>query len=116
MRFRNTRIGVSYYQDRNVEVGYMAERCASFIIIALGESIGVTGATFSEISWSAVSIAAFMVSLIGSIAMWWVYFHLGVEAGAKQIVHSEESGRFARIAYTYLHLPIAGHRGIGGWR
>ena len=106
MRFRTPGLGASSYQDWEVEGGHMAERCASFIIIALGESIVVTGATFSEISWSAVTVAAFMVSLIGSIAMWWVYFHLGVEAGAKQITHSEESGRFARIAYTYLHLPI----------
>lgn len=106
MRFRTPGLGASSFQDWDVEGGHMAERCASFIIIALGESIVVTGATFSEISWSAVTIAAFMVSLIGSIAMWWVYFHLGVEAGAKQITHSEESGRFARIAYTYLHLPI----------
>ena len=106
MRFRSPGLGASSYKDWDVEGGHMAERCASFIIIALGESIVVTGATFSEISWSAVTIAAFMVSLIGSIAMWWVYFHLGVEAGAKQITQSEESGRFARNAYTYLHLPI----------
>ncbi|CAM5351784.1 putative membrane protein OS=Afipia felis OX=1035 GN=NCTC12722_01589 PE=4 SV=1 [Afipia felis] len=106
MRFRVPDLGASSFQDWDVEGGHMAERCASFIIIALGESIVVTGATFSEISWTAMAIAAFLASLIGSIAMWWVYFHLGVEAGAKQITHSEESGRFARIAYTYLHLPI----------
>jgi len=106
MRFRTPGLGASSFQDWDVEGGHMAERCASFIIIALGESIVVTGATFSEIEWSAVTIAAFMASLIGSIAMWWVYFHLGVEAGAKEITSSEHSGRFARIAYTYLHLPI----------
>ncbi|EKS27623.1 low temperature requirement protein A [Afipia felis] len=106
MRFRTPGLGASSFQDWDVEGGHMAERCASFIIIALGESIVVTGATFSEIPWSTVTIASFIVSLIGSIAMWWVYFHIGVEAGAKQITHSEESGRFARIAYTYLHLPI----------
>jgi len=105
-RFRAPGLGASSYKDWDVEGGHMAERCASFIIIALGESIVVTGATFSGISWSMVTIAAFMVCLIGSIAMWWVYFHLGVEAGARQITHSEESGRFARLAYTYLHLPI----------
>ena len=29
----------------------MAERCGLFIIIALGESILVTGATFADLSW-----------------------------------------------------------------
>lgn len=106
MRFRCPGLGASSFQDWDVEGGHMAERCALFIIIALGESIVVTGATFSGIAWSGETVAAFIVSLIGSIAMWWVYFHLGVEAGAKQIVSSDESGKFARVAYTYLHLPI----------
>jgi low temperature requirement protein LtrA len=84
----------------------MAERCALFIIIALGESIVVTGSTFAATAWTTPTITAFVVALIGSIAMWWVYFHIGAEAGAEHISHSEETGRLARLAYTYLHLPI----------
>jgi low temperature requirement protein LtrA len=38
--------------------------------------------------------------------MWWVYFHKGAEAGAERISRSAESGRLARLAYTYLHMPI----------
>src|SRR5947199_2801079 len=43
---------------------------------------------------------------IGSLAMWWIYFHSGAEAGSEQISRSSEPGRLARLAYTYLHLPI----------
>jgi low temperature requirement protein LtrA len=49
---------------------------------------------------------AFVSALVGSIAMWWVYFHKGAEAGAERISKSAESGRLARLAYTYLHMPI----------
>jgi low temperature requirement protein LtrA len=38
--------------------------------------------------------------------MWWVYFHLGAEAGTEHISQSADTGRLARLAYTYLHLPI----------
>ena len=38
--------------------------------------------------------------------MWWIYFHKGAEAGSEMISKSEQSGRVARLAYTYLHLPI----------
>jgi low temperature requirement protein LtrA len=38
--------------------------------------------------------------------MWWIYFHKGAEAGSELISKSRESGRLARLAYTYLHLPI----------
>jgi low temperature requirement protein LtrA len=84
----------------------MAERCALFIIIALGESVVVTGATFAEIAWTATTLCAFAVALLGSIAMWWIYFHIGVHLGSKTISHSDDPGRLARLAYTYLHLPI----------
>jgi low temperature requirement protein LtrA len=84
----------------------MAERSAGFIIIALGESIVVTGATFAELPWTADHVAAFVSALMGSIAMWWIYFHKGAEAGSEQISKSSEPGRLGRLAYTYLHMPI----------
>ena len=106
MRFRSPGLGASTTQDWEVEGGHMAERCALFIIIALGESIVVTGASFAEAAWTAPVICAFVVALLGSIAMWWVYFHIGAEAGSEHISRSADTGRLARLAYTYLHLPI----------
>jgi low temperature requirement protein LtrA len=40
--------------------------------------------------------------------MWWIYFHKGAEAGSEKLSKSAESGRLARLAYTYLHMPIVG--------
>lgn len=105
-RFWTPGLGHSTYEEWNVEGGHMAERAALFIIIALGESIVVTGATFSEANWSVMTMAAFAVALVGSVAMWWVYFHIGAEAGSENISQSKEPGRLARLAYSYLHLPI----------
>jgi low temperature requirement protein LtrA len=108
MRFRIPVLGASLTADWIVEGGHMAERCAGFIIIALGESVVVTGATFADAAWTTTPIAAFLIALLGSIAMWWVYFHIGAEAGSEHISKAEDTGRFARLAYTYLHLPIVG--------
>ena len=98
--------GASVVADWVVEGGHMAERCAGFIIIALGESIVVTGATFAELSWSAETVGGFASAFLGCIAMWWLYFHKGAEAGSELISRSSEPGRLARLAYTYLHMPI----------
>jgi low temperature requirement protein LtrA len=106
VRFWIPRYGASSVADWVIEGGHMAERCALFVIIALGESVVVTGATFAELAWSAESLAAFVSVLAGSIAMWWIYFHIGAEAGSEQISSSSEPGRLARLAYTYLHMPI----------
>jgi low temperature requirement protein LtrA len=106
MRFRIPILGASSTLDWIVEGGHMAERCAGFIIIALGESVVVTGATFADAAWTATTMVAFLIALLGSIAMWWIYFHIGAEAGSEHISKAEDTGGFARLAYTYLHLPI----------
>jgi low temperature requirement protein LtrA len=98
--------GASSIQDWYVKGGHMAERCAGFILIALGESIVVTGATFADLNWTAPTALAFVSAFAASIAMWWIYFHKGAEAGSEKISKSVESGRLARSAYTYLHMPI----------
>ncbi len=99
-------LGRSSTTDWQVEGGHIAERCALFIIIALGESILITGATFADLQWDAATVAAFMVAFAGSVAMWVVYFNIGAERSSQRIASSDDPGRLARSAYTYMHLPI----------
>jgi len=106
VRFWIPKYGASSVADWYVEGGHMAERCAGFIIIALGESIVVTGATFADLTWTREVVAAFLSAFVGALAMWWIYFHKGAKAGSELISNSSEPGRLARLAYTYLHLPI----------
>ncbi|NOJ38996.1 low temperature requirement protein A [Bradyrhizobium australiense] len=106
VRFWIPRYGASSVADWMIEGGHMAERCALFIIIALGESIVVIGATFAELTWTTETVLGFVSAFLGSLAMWWIYFHVGAEAGSEQLSKSSEPGRLARLAYTYLHMPI----------
>jgi low temperature requirement protein LtrA len=106
VRFWIPKYGASSVADWVVEGGHMAERCAGFILIALGESIVVTGATFAELTWTTETVSAFASAFLGSLAMWWIYFHKGAGAGSELISKSGEPGRLARLAYTYLHMPI----------
>jgi low temperature requirement protein LtrA len=105
-RFWIPKYGASSVNDWYIEGSHLAERCAGFIIIALGESIVVTGATFADLKWTGEVVAAFLSSFVAALAMWWIYFHKGAEAGSELISNSSEPGRLARLAYTYLHLPI----------
>jgi low temperature requirement protein LtrA len=106
VRFWIPKYGATDVADWVVEGGHMAERCAGFIIIALGESIVVTGATFADLPWTLETVSAFASAFVGALAMWWIYFHKGAEAGSELISRSSEPGRLARLAYTYLHMPI----------
>jgi low temperature requirement protein LtrA len=101
-------LGRSTTADWDVDGHHLAERCGLFVIIALGESILVTGATFAGLAWTAVTVTAFVSAFLGSVAMWWIYFDSGAERASHRISHSDDPGRQARLIYTYLHLLIVG--------
>jgi len=102
-------LGRARAEEWDVEGGHLAERCALFTIIALGESILVMGATTATLAWTPTVIAAFLAAFAGSLAMWWIYFSFTAEAASEAISHAKDPGRVAREAYTYIHLlPIAG--------
>ncbi len=90
----------------SIEGTHMAERCGLFVIIALGESLLITGATFSGLEWTTATVAAMAAAFGTSVLMWWVYFDRTAEAASDLIGHSDDAGRFARLAYTYIHIPI----------
>ncbi|MET0224832.1 MAG: low temperature requirement protein A [Dokdonella sp.] len=108
MYFRVPGLGRSSTADWDIDGSHLAERCAGFVIIALGESLLVTGATFAEAEWNTAMIAAFVVAFLGSVAMWLLYFDSGAERASHRIAHADDPGRIARLAYTYLHVPIVG--------
>ncbi|WP_368904515.1 low temperature requirement protein A [Taklimakanibacter lacteus] len=99
-------LGRSVTTDWNVEGGHLAERCGLFVIIALGESVLVTGATFADLAWDWPVVLAFLSAFVASVAMWWIYFNTGAERGTVTMTSSGDPGRLARIAYTYIHLFI----------
>ncbi|MFM9934842.1 MAG: low temperature requirement protein A, partial [Novosphingobium sp.] len=106
--YRTPFLGRSRTADWNISGSHMAERCALFIIIALGEGVVVIGANFAAAALTPERIAAFLSAFAGSVLMWWIYFDLGAERGARHIETHAEPGRVAREAYTYLHMPIVG--------
>jgi low temperature requirement protein LtrA len=99
-------LGRSKSGDWDISGGHLAERCGLFVIIALGESILLTGATFADLMWTATTVAAFCVCVVGSIAMWWIYFNIGAERASRLIAGSANPGALGRLAYTYLHIVI----------
>jgi low temperature requirement protein LtrA len=99
-------LGRSVTADWIVEGGHLSERCALFVIIALGESILITGATFAGLPWTGATPAGFVNAFAGSVAMWVVYFNIGAERGSRAFTASDDPGRIARAGYTYLHIPI----------
>ncbi|MDA0167110.1 low temperature requirement protein A [Solirubrobacter ginsenosidimutans] len=92
-----------------LEVSHFAERFQLFVILALGESIVVTGATASKEDLSAERLASFAVAFLGTAAMWWVYFNAAAAVAQRRLELATNRTTLARDGYTYLHvLMVAG--------
>jgi low temperature requirement protein LtrA len=92
--------------DYDIEGTHFAERCQVFILIALGESIVVTGATASAAGLTATVVLCLVVAYVETAAMCWLHFGATAEHARAKMSTYENPGLLARDAYTYLHVPI----------
>src|SRR6266480_2053413 len=110
--FATPGLGRSRTSDWTIEGGHFAERCQAFILIALGESVVVIGATLAGLLTSRVTAAeaaAFLTAFTGSAGLWWLYFDRSAEEAARAIAASADPGRLGRTAYHLIHpVMVAG--------
>jgi low temperature requirement protein LtrA len=110
-------LGRATTREWDIEGGHFAERCQAFILIALGESIVVTGAALAGLiagplarptALHVPTVAAFLVAFAGSAALWWLYFDRSAEESARLIAASADPGRLGRSAYHFIHPIMVG--------
>jgi low temperature requirement protein LtrA len=92
--------------DWDIDAEHFAERCRLFIIIALGESIVVSGATAVDAGLTSTVVASLVVAFLETVALWWLYFGTPAQSSHAVMGASDDPGRIARDAYTYLHVLI----------
>jgi low temperature requirement protein LtrA len=100
------RRGRAVTTDYDIEGVHFTDRCQGFIIIALGESIVVTGATAANAGLSSTVVLCLGIAFVETAALWWLYFGAVAERSREVMSTCEDPGRLARDAYTYLHAPI----------
>jgi low temperature requirement protein LtrA len=88
--------------------GHFSERHGLIVIVALGESIVAIGVGVAKepITW--VIIAASVLGLILSSALWWTYFDVSALLGEHALATEpiQTRARLARNAYSFGHLPL----------
>jgi low temperature requirement protein LtrA len=89
-----------------IDAGHFAERFQLFVIIVLGESIILAGATATDVGLEASVVVALCFAFVSSVALWWLYFGQVATAAVRRMAADEVPGHVGRDAYTYLHLPI----------
>jgi low temperature requirement protein LtrA len=90
----------------DVETSHFAERFQLFVIIALGETIVITGATTSELDLGGGRLVAFALAFLSTAAMWWLYFDYVARIAQRRLELASNRTRLARDGYTYLHVVM----------
>ncbi len=85
---------------------HMAERCLLFVILAIGESILITGEGFGQLPHTRTIWAAFIVAFIGSVTLWWIYFDRTIELARARMGTAPDPGRLGVLAYTFYHMYL----------
>ncbi|WP_432240307.1 low temperature requirement protein A [Herbaspirillum robiniae] len=99
-------LGRSRTDDWTIEGGHLAERCQLFVIVALGETLLMTGATLAHAhEWEIPVLIAFAVTFLGAVAMWWMYFDTSSKDGSEAIVEADDPGRIGAY-FHYVHVAI----------
>ena len=89
-----------------VETAHFAERFQLFLIIALGETIVIIGATTAELELGTARLAALGLAFLSTAALWWLYFDFVARIAERRLELAAERTRLARDGYTYLHVVI----------
>jgi low temperature requirement protein LtrA len=90
----------------DVETSHFAERFQLFVIIALGESIVITGATTADYELSTARMTGFALAFLATAAMWWLYFNYVAAIAQRRLETAPNRTLLARDGYTYLHVVL----------
>lgn len=108
--FRLPGVPRSRVESWEVSGAHLSERAALFIIIAIGESLLVTGFAFVELEATPGAVVALLSAFVSAAALWWLYFHRTEAAGRRAVEAAGGGGgrlgRLARYGYSYAHVVI----------
>ncbi|MPZ52421.1 MAG: hypothetical protein GEU79_06765 [Acidimicrobiia bacterium] len=89
---------------------HFAERHALFVIIVLGESLIVAGATALDNELGSSDLVVTGLAVLITVGLWWTYFASAKDTCEEAMDGQPERrlGGYARDVYSFGHVPIIG--------
>jgi low temperature requirement protein LtrA len=85
---------------------HLLERFRLFFIIALGETVLVTGNVFTQEPFELERLAALAISFTGTVALWWCYFDRTERLGVDAAEDADDAGAFGWLSTWTLTLMV----------
>jgi low temperature requirement protein LtrA len=95
-----------------IAAGHLIERFRLFFIIALGETVLVTGEAFTDEPFELERLLALAIAFAGTVALWWCYFQRIEPVGAEAAETAEDPGAIGWEGTWTLTLIVIALIGI----
>ena len=80
------------FEHTEISGEHLVERFRLFFIIALGETVLVTGTRFTDQPFEAERLVVLVISFAGTVALWWCYFQRAEAIGIDAAESADDAG------------------------
>ena len=97
-----------FSSDSQIYAEHLLERFRLFFLIALGETVLTVGNVFADQPVQADRLLALAVAFIGTVALWWCYFHRAEGIGMNAAEGATDGSRIVALGNYTLILMVIG--------
>jgi low temperature requirement protein LtrA len=101
-----------FSSDSQIYAEHLLERFRLFFLIALGETVLTIGKAFVDVPVDAGSVAALAASFLGTVSLWWCYFHRAERIGIDAVAGTRDASRLVAVGNYTLVAMVIGVIGI----
>lgn len=98
--------------DSQIYAEHLLERFRLFFLIALGETVLTIGKAFVDVPVDAGRLAALAASFLGTVSLWWCYFHRSERVGIDAVRSARDGSRLVAFGNYSLIAMVIGIIGI----
>jgi low temperature requirement protein LtrA len=101
-----------FSSDSQIYAEHLLERFRLFFLIALGETVLTIGKAFVDVPVDAGRLAAFAAAFLGTVSLWWCYFHRSERVGIDAVRSAGDGSRLVAFGNYSLVAMVIGIIGI----
>jgi len=96
-----------FSSDSQIYAEHLLERFRLFFLIALGETVLTLGNAFAAEPVEADRLLVLAAAFVGTVALWWCYFHRAEEIGLNAVEGATDASRIVGLGnYTLIVMVI----------
>jgi low temperature requirement protein LtrA len=96
-----------FSSDSQIYAEHLLERFRLFFLIALGETVLTIGNAFAGEPVEAARLVALAVAFLGTVSLWWCYFHRAERIGIDAVKGAVDASRLVAVGnYTLVAMVV----------